>query len=396
MQRRTDLLTDLSRGVRVGEYRIDATSGIRLAGTDAWSITATTLRGGQSEGVDVVRIDNGRLAVEVLPTRGMGLRRGTCDGIELGWKSPVEFPVNPAFVELGARGGLGWLAGFNEFLCRCGLEFNGPPGLDVITNNLGHRVEAPLTLHGKIANIPAHAVSVEIDPADEGTLAITGVVDEAMLFGPNLRLRSTLSTQAGSNRLTIVDEVTNRGGVPAELQLLYHWNFGPPLLGAGASFVAPLRRVVPRDARAAETGERWNKYPAPIAGATEQVYFLEPRADAQGRSLALLRDPSGTRGASIAFRVDELPCLTLWVNAQAEADGYVTALEPGTSYPNFKAFERAEGRVVALAPGETRRFEVELAVHSTPHDVEATVAAIAAIAAAHPPAAIAPPLFGPE
>ena len=53
----------------------------------------------------------------------MELWRGSYRGIELGWKSPVAQPVNPAFVNQSDRNGLGWLAGFNEWLCRCE---NGP------------------------------------------------------------------------------------------------------------------------------------------------------------------------------------------------------------------------------------------------------------------------------
>jgi hypothetical protein len=51
-------------------------------------ITKRRLCGGPSDGVDVVRVDNGRLAFEVLPTRGMGLWKAWCNGIEIGWNSP--------------------------------------------------------------------------------------------------------------------------------------------------------------------------------------------------------------------------------------------------------------------------------------------------------------------
>ena len=47
----------------------------------------------------------------------------------------------------------------------------------------------------------------------------------------------------------------------------------------------------------------------------------------------------------------------------AEADGYVTGLEPGTNFPNLRSFERAHGRVLTLAPGASRRMSFELAIH---------------------------------
>src|SRR6185369_7830818 len=120
-----------------------------------------TLRGGLRDGIDLIEVHNGALAFTVLPTRGMGLWRGDYHGLSLGWRSPVEGPVHPKYVNLADRGGLGWLAGFDELLCRCGLASNGPPGKD--DNG------TPLTLHGRIANLPAQAVEVRVslDPPYE-------------------------------------------------------------------------------------------------------------------------------------------------------------------------------------------------------------------------------------
>ena len=36
-----------------------------------------------------------------------------------------------------------------------------------------------------------------------------------MMFGSALRLKSTVQTDAGSNRITMIDEITNFGGGPA-------------------------------------------------------------------------------------------------------------------------------------------------------------------------------------
>jgi len=47
----------------------------------------------------------------------------------------------------------------------------------------------------------------------------------------------------------------------------------------------------------------------------------------------------------------QLPCFTVWKNTAAVEDGYVTGLEPATNYPNFKSFERQQGRVRTLPPG---------------------------------------------
>src|SRR5215470_16447944 len=104
------VLTDVSKRIWRESFSVAPSPDIKLAGADRWAVNKYLLRGGLSDGVDVVEVDNGRLAVSILPTRGMGLWRGTCDGLELGWKSPVDLPVNPAFVNAVGRGGIGWLA----------------------------------------------------------------------------------------------------------------------------------------------------------------------------------------------------------------------------------------------------------------------------------------------
>lgn len=336
-------------------------SGLRLAGSDDWRIESRTLRGGVSENVHVVELDNGGLKVAVLPTRGMGVWKAQLGETPIGWTSPVRRPVHPRHVELTARNGLGWLDGFNELICRCGLAFNGPPGQD---EGARSPIESHLTLHGRIANTPAHSVEVSVE-ADTESLSVTGIVDETTMFGPQLRMTSTISTRAGSNSFSLSDVIENTGATGAELQLLYHTNVGPPFLEAGSSVLCPARTVVPRDARAAEGIDEFASYLGPTTGYAEQVYYFDPIADAANESLVLLRNGAGDLGLSVHFDRERLPCLSVWKCTQAEADGYVTGLEPATNYPNFKSFERQQRRVVTLGPGEQFRSWLRLEVHST-------------------------------
>ena len=177
-----------------------------LPGLGAASVTKRTWSGGLSDGVVGVEINNGKLQIDVLPTRGMGIWRGRYRGMSLGWQAPVLGPVHPQFVSLGDRNGLGWLTGFDEWLCRCGLHSMGAPGDDN-----GY----PLTLHGRIANSPAHRVEAVIDP-DAQALGVIGLVEEGGLFHPHLRLSSSVTTLLGSNSLTIIDAVENRSATPVE------------------------------------------------------------------------------------------------------------------------------------------------------------------------------------
>jgi hypothetical protein len=364
-------LTDLAGDIWLDSFAVGNDS-LRLSTPHAWSIRKRTLRGGLRDGIDLIEVHNGALSFAVLPTRGMGLWRGEYRGNYLGWKAPVQGPVNPKFVRYGLRGGIGWLSGFDEWLCRCGLHSNGPPGEDG---------GSKLTLHGRIANSPANLVEVRVhlDPPHE--ISITGQVDESELFYPHLRLTATATTIPGSNRIVIHDLVENRGAQPAEMQLLYHCNIGPPFLEAGSRIVAPIRVMAPQTLRAAEGIDTYDTYAGPTTGYSEQVYLYNLHGDAKGRTMAMLYNAAADRGFVVRCNVRELPCFTVWKNTAAVEDGYVTGLEPATNFPNFKAFERQNGRVKLLPPGGRWEATWSLEVYETHDGVTGALKEIAALQA---------------
>lgn len=342
-----------------------------------WLVRKRVLRGGRSEGVEMIEVEAGALKVAICPTRGMGIWKASYRGWDLGWNSPVPGPVHPTFVNLQDYGGIGWIAGFDEWIVRCGLASNGAPGMDVLQDNFGNRREMMLPLHGRIANLPAHAVSVRVNREPPFDIQVSGLVDEAMLFFPRLRLASTVQIVPGSPVITLRDEVTNLRSQAEEMQLLYHCNFGPPLLEEGAQFLAPAWVVAPRDQTAAKAIDHFSTYPAPTSGVVEQVYFLQLNGAEPGkRTLAVLRNRAGNKACAIRHDLDQLPCFTLWKNPGAESDGYVTGLEPGTNFPNHKSFERKEGRVVTLPPGGKYEVTLEFEPAEGPEEVGRLVAEV--------------------
>jgi galactose mutarotase-like enzyme len=308
----------------------------------------------------MVEVCNGPLSLTVVPTRGMGIWKGEYQGLPLGWKSPNPRPVHPMYVHLADRNGLGWLNGFNELLCRCGLAFQGPPG-----NDEGES----LTLHGRIANLPATIVEAGIERTGAGALELRGTVEETTLFGPCYRLESTLRVEIGSNRAAITDVITNLSARPAPLSLLYHLNLGEPFLGEGAKVKVPSRDVVPRDDRSGAAASGWKRYAGPQAGFAEEGYFFNPLADEQGWCTAVLMDRERTKAFGVRFRTETLPWFTVWKNTMALEEGYVTGIEPGINLPNFRAYEREHGRLPMLEPGQSYCCELELVVENTAEGV---------------------------
>ncbi len=344
-----------------------------VPGAEGLRVTRDTLRGGVSDGVDVLTVTNGDLQVRVVPTRGMSLWDMHYRGERLGWTSPVRGPVHPAWVDLGEPSGLGWLDGFNELLVRCGLESNGAP--EFAENG---RLLYPL--HGRIGNRPAHKIDVSID-AETQTITVVGVVEETRFHFLKLRLTSTLTLRAGEKGIGLRDEIMNLSQSPAEMQMLYHINFGEPLLDAGSRVLAPVKTVIPRNTHAAAGIDNWASYIAPQAGFEEHVYFFELLADAAGRTPVVLKNAHGTRGARVTYSQRQLPCFTVWKNTTALADGYVTGIEPGTNFPNPRSFEGEQGRVVKLDAGGSTAFDLRLDYLSNDAEVQAAAAEIAAIQA---------------
>ena len=384
-------LTDVPNDVWLDSFAVSNDS-LRLATPHDWSIRKRTLRGGLRDGIDLIEVHNGALSYSVLPTRGMGILSARLGDVRLGWDSPVKEVVHPKFMNLQARGGLGWLDGFSEWLVRCGLENNGQAGKDEFINNMGDKATMDLTLHGKIANLPAQLVEVRVNLDPPFELSVRGQVEEAALFGPHLVLTSTVTTVPGSPRLVIHDVVENRAAQAAEVQILYHLNVGPPFLEAGSRVVAPVREMGPLTPRAAEGMDTYDTYAGPTMGYTEQVYVYDLLADPSGRTLAMLYNAAADRGLVLRLNRNELPCFTVWKNTAAVEDGYVTGLESGTNYPNFKGFERQQGRVRLLPPGSRWECQWSLEVHDTAAGVAAALAEVVKLQAqARPTVHRAPP-----
>jgi hypothetical protein len=335
------------------------------------AVRTRRLAGGRREGVLLVELVAGDTRVFLLPDRGLGIWRMAVGPDEIGWQSPVAGPVHPRHVPLGEPSGLGWLDGFDELVARCGLVSNGAPDFDP-EGRLRHG------LHGRIANLPAHALAVILDD-DAGTVTLTGAVDETRFLVHALRLHVSLTLDARRPRVAWTDTVENLSGRPATMQLLYHVNLGPPLLGAGAEVLADVEELAPRDAAAVADVPTWSGYAAPQPGRGEQVHFARIRPDASGQAEAVLVAPDRSRAARLSWRADTLPCFTLWKNQGSLVDGYVTGLEPGTNFPNPRSFEEAQGRVVALEPGASVRFDLALE-HLAGGEVESARRRIAAAA----------------
>ncbi|QEH39203.1 hypothetical protein OJF2_78170 [Aquisphaera giovannonii] len=319
--------------------------------------------GGKQEMVEVIWIESGKLQIGVLATRGMGIWKVLLDGVTvLGWDSPVKDLVHPSLVNLQARGGTGWQEGFNEWLCRGGLEWNGAPGTDRVQDAAGRERTMDLTLHGRIANLPAQEVVLIAEREPPYRVTIRGEVHERSFDGPNLELASEVSIIPGGRSFRVSDTVTNRGGLRQEFQMLYRTSFGPPMLDEGARVLAPVELVSPIDEHSAKDVARYDRVDGPRLGSAEQTYCMKPLADHSNRTLVMLQNSRSDLGAVLSYDARQLPYLSLWKHTAAPEDGYVVSIQPGTNYPNTRRVEREHNRVPSLSPGASHTMALDFSL----------------------------------
>ena len=330
-----------------------------------FTVTTKTLHGGRQEGVMLVEIDTGAMKITVVPTRGMNVLQAVAGDVRLGWHSPVKEVVNPSFIELTGRNGLGWLEGFNDLLTRCGYEWVGHAGAD--------EDGTMLTLHGLAANIPASNVILSVDEKPPYTIRLKGLLREQAFKKVDFTIATELNTVPGAKSFTINDRLTNNGDYPKEYQALYHSNFGPPLMEKDAKFAAPVREVSPFNDYAGKLLSTWQTYQDRTKDFDEVVYNVFPYGDENGNTLTMVHNAAGTLGASIAYNVNALPAFSLWKNMDTDAQGYVTGLEPGTSFSYNRKYQRDLKLVPTIGPKESREFQITYTLLDSKAKVDAAL-----------------------
>jgi hypothetical protein len=366
---RTWIIADAASSFVAADFCIP---GGQLGLDDAAYCRKMTLSAGRQTGVEIIEISNGVLSLRVCPTRGMGIIDGRFGVHPLGWTSPVREIVHPQYIHLLEMGGRGCHHGFNELLNRCGIEWSGAMGEDEPIDNMGRRNRVFLPLHGRVGWTPACRVSLT---AREDALVLEGDVPEQMVFGPNYLLRTRLVMDKNGARFRIEDTLSNLGETAGEYEMLYHTNFGPPLLEGGSRYFGTFDAVVPRDEAAADGLDSLFSFPAPTTGFVEQVFLFRARADGEGFAHQLLANAAGDLAAQVSFRVDTLPYTILWKRCAGSADGYVAGMNPCSDLPNPRRQEREAGRLATIGPGADVLFvervevfegleSVDRAVHS--------------------------------
>ncbi len=329
----------------------------QLAGADRMR-----LAGGKGDGVEAVRVrTGGGLEYTVVAGRGMDIAFAQYKGINLNWFSSVGITGSEFFDSKGT----GWLRSFfGGLLTTCGLTYLGAPCVD-------KGVE--LGIHGRISNIPAENLCADGEwEGDEYVIWVSGKMRETAVFGENIQLRRRISSRLGAPSMIIEDRIENLGYEESEHMLLYHMNFGFPLVDDGSRLICNCKKVIPRDEDAADGFEEYNIFSAPTEGYREKVYYHEPNAAPDGSTCVALVNDSFNNGNGlgvyIRFNVKQLPFMGEW-KLMAKGN-YVVGIEPANCHVEGRAKEREYGTLQYLKPGEVRTYRLEIGVLESRRDIE--------------------------
>ncbi len=309
---------------------------------------------GPERGVEQLQVRTGSgLSYYVSPTRGMDISLAEFGGVPLSWQA-VNGDVHPAYYD---SRDMEWLrTAVGGLLMTCGLTQVGSPCEDE-GNALG--------LHGRVHHSPARQVVAEGSwVGHDYTMRICGAVEETSIFTEALRLTREIHSHVGENRILIRDVVENFGFQPTPHMLLYHFNFGFPLLGESTTVEFPSGRVVPREAGTPLEGyDRWQ---APDVFYQERVYYHEDFGDSEKASVVIRNPRFPLPGAErplalrLSWSVPQLPRLVQWKKPAAGV--HVLGLEPANCHVEGRAAERKRGTLITLEPSEQRTYELQLDV----------------------------------
>jgi galactose mutarotase-like enzyme len=306
------------------------------------------LSDGPGRGVRVAEFNTGSgFAFTVLLDRGLDIYAASFKGMPLAWQSATGV-VHPAYYE---PAGTGLLRSFGGgWMNTCGLTNAGIPGRDIF---------GEYEFHGRASHLPAQLTGYGGRwHDDEYELWLEASIREVSLFGFDLQLTRRLTTRLGESHLQIVDVVENRGDREAPFMLLYHCNFGFPLVAEGARLVLNQKSVRARDEVAQAGIARHRVMEAPQAGYAEQVFFHEVNPEANGFATAAVVNDELKLAGYVSYRHKELPNLVQW--KQMGAGAYVLGVEPANCAVLGRQAERERGTLQMLAPGESREMILRL------------------------------------
>ena len=329
-------------------------------------IETSVLDNGPGRGSRIAWVNTGSpLRYKVVIDRGLDIAEAFFGPYSLAWLSHGGITAPTRALDQG----FDWLRGFyGGLVVSCGPDNVGPPA---------NRDGQECGLHGRHSNTPAILESVvNPDLANRSTaMSITGTVRTAKVFGPNIEMKRTISSELGQPTIKITDTFRNCGNQRIRHAWLLHINFGYPLLDKGTELLYS-GKLLPIDG-CEQYFSRANKFktvPEPTKahrGTSESCTFIEPKTDRNKMASVGLCNAKLGLGVEVRCSMKQFQRILNWQHWGPGGE-YVTALEPINSPTWMCASGNPKpGPSHFLRPGQTKTYEATITVHNTPSGIAA-------------------------
>lgn len=309
-----------------------------------------TLQGSTTSGVEVIDVRTGSgLSYSVLGSRACDLAWAEYKGIPLVFISPTGF-VHPHYYE---PYGNDWLRSFGGgLLTTCGLSHVGQP-------SAYEGIE--YGLHGRISNQPAENLATRsfLD-GDEFILEVEGESKQVKSFVEHVTLHRRIRSYGGRSVIEIEDHIENRGSRRQPLMLLYHMNFGFPLVNARAGIAIP----------GADSSTQYDRFETATDDAGDSFFSFDSVEQSDGMASVLItNDRYDPRlGVRICYSPMVLKHVHLWKNFRSRE--YVVSIEPANCMVEGLNAAAESGRLAYLEPQEIVKTWMQIEIIENTETIE--------------------------
>lgn len=251
--------------------------------------------------------NNAGLRFSVVPDRCMDLYDLSYKGVNLAFHSKNGLTSPQSFNAMDGEFAEQWPGGA---MVTCGLDNVG-----------GHaRNGGVFPTHGRISHVPASNFGTETYwDGDNYVLKATGEVHHTKMYSRHLSIRRTIETGLNDKSIRIHDIISNFEPQDEPYMILYHVNFGYPLLQPGT--LVDVSKADTSNVTELCTG--YHEMIAPEDGRGEELYFHTNLGD---KAVGVIYNLALGLGVYVAFDTKNLPNMVEW--KMMKTHDYVLALEP--------------------------------------------------------------------
>lgn len=281
------------------------------------------------------------LRFTVVPDRCMDLYDFSYKGVNFSFQAKNGLAAPQYFSTVNGDFAEEWTAGM---LCTCGLaNVGGPCETDGI-----------YPTHGRIGHASAQSFGTDCHwEGEDYILRVQGEMNQSKLCGRHLTVRRTIETGLNRKSLILRDVITNHEPQDEPYMLLYHINFGYPI-------VQPDSKVAVSPCETEQlngTDPDFRSLTDPIDGAGEDLFLHRFSGERAG---AVIWNERLQLGAYVCYDTRHLPNMVHWKLMRSH--DYVVGLEPANTCGLNRADAIAQNKIAVLPAYSSVETGFELGV----------------------------------